>query len=137
MKLFILTSSTLNEALGKLAKAEIPQVSAKTLFKFQKIFKGVETQMKDYEEIRMKVLKKFADLDENGEIKKGTDANGNETMTVSPEKIADFNREMIELSGSEVEVTKVVLDIEELNNISSLSARDISILVDAGLIKDE
>lgn len=103
-----LTIEQLINSTGVLQKLSASPLKARTAFAVAKLLKTAEAEMNGFNDARMILVKKYGQKDEKGEIK--LDENNN--YLIESEHIADFNRELSELIGTEIElnVTKIKLD---------------------------
>lgn len=122
MQLSQIMNPKFQELLNKLLTAEVPM---KTAFKLRKIQKNIDEALKNYDTTRIESIKKFAELDEEGNIK--ADENGNATFASSEDRIK-FSKELSELLSLEVDIDKILID--DLGDTLLLSAVDVSLLED-------
>lgn len=99
------------EVLQKLARTEL---RAKVAWQVSKLLKLAETEMQNFNETRLEVLKKYGEKDENGELI--TDENNN--CKIVPSEIANFNNELNELLNTQIEINANKLDIDDLDDIN-------------------
>lgn len=86
----------------------------KTTYKLTMLSKKIEENATFYREELQKLLKEYAELDENGEIK----FNDNGDVNLKPETRDEFNEKWTELQNIEVEVDdKLRFDVDELDGI--------------------
>jgi hypothetical protein len=122
MKLSKALNPKFQELLAKLLVSEVPM---KTAFKLKKVSKSLDDALKDYDSTRMQSIKKFADLDEDGNPK--SDANNN-AIFLTDESRMEFAKELSELLDVEIDFNKISVD--ELGEKLMLSAVDLTILED-------
>lgn len=122
MKLARAISPKFKELMVKLINAEVPM---KTALKIKKISEKIEGFLIVYETSRLETIKKFADLDENGEPK--ADENNNAIFS-SQEARIEFAKELSEIVSVNIEIEKIT--IEELGDSIVLSTADLMALED-------
>lgn len=96
-------------ALRKLVVAELP---AKLAYRLAKLLKILEPEFTSYEETRRKLVEKYGDKKEDGNIQ------------VPPEKLNDFFGEINEVLKEEVEITFFPFTVDELAKVE-LTVQDI------------
>jgi len=122
MKLAKAISPKFKELMIKLINAEVPM---KTAVKIKKVSEFLDEKLTNYETARVDLIKKYADLDENGDII--VDSDNNATFS-SQESRIEFAKELSELVSVDLEIKKI--PIEELGDNISLSTTDLIILED-------
>lgn len=122
MKLSKALNPKFQELLGKLVIAEVPMKAA---FKIKKISNDIDESVKGYEIARIEIIKKFAELNDEGDLK--SDAQGN-AIFISDESRMEFAQELSGLLNVDIGVNKVLVD--ELGDKLSFSAVDLVILED-------
>ena len=98
------------EVLQELSKK---QLKARLAFDVSRLLKAADTEVTQFNEARMKVINKFGEKDENGEL--STDENGN--CRIVPANIPDFNNELNELINAEVELNANKIKITALEDL--------------------
>lgn len=99
-----------SEVLQELSKK---QLKARLAFEVSRLLKAADTEVTQFNEARMKVINKFGEKDENGEL--STDENGN--CRIVPANISDFNNELTELISAEVELNANKIKMNALENL--------------------
>jgi hypothetical protein len=92
------------ESLAKLIGKELP---VKAAFRLSRVVKTLNTELKDFEEQRMKLIQKY------GEKKEGQE----DTMIVKPENMEAFSTEMEALFTEEIEVSYEPVTVADLGNV--------------------
>lgn len=98
------------EVLQELSKK---QLKARLAFDVSRLLKAADTEVTQFNEARMKVINKFGEKDENGEL--STDENGN--CRIVPSNIPDFNNELNELINAEVELNAKKIKMDALEDL--------------------
>lgn len=98
------------EVLQELSKK---QLKARLAFDVSRLLKAADTEVTQFNEARMKVINKFGEKDENGEL--STDESGN--CRIVPANIPDFNNELNELINAEVELNANKIKITALEDL--------------------
>ena len=98
------------EVLQELSKK---QLKARLAFDVSRLLKAADTEVTQFNEARMKVINKFGEKDENGEL--STDENGN--CRIVPANIPDFNNELNELISAEVELNANKIKMDALEDL--------------------
>lgn len=88
-------------ALSNLSSQDLPMKSS---YWIGKSINKINSHIKDYDAARTKSLKKYAELDENGEI---ITTEGDQVKFKSDDTKAAFTKELEELQDQEVDVIKV------------------------------
>ena len=137
MKLFIIANPLLVQTIFKIANSDVASVSAKTLYKANKLLNKVQACLKDFEDVRGKLIKKYAKKDENGEVIITKNEKDLEIATFETENIDTFNREFTELMNSESEEDfNIKFDVSEFEKLATFSGPDLNVLMSANLIID-
>lgn len=108
VKMSELLNST--ETLQSLAQKSL---KAKLAFQVGRMLKAADKEIQDFNETRMKVITKYGEKDENGELI--TDENNN--CKIDPNSAAAFNTEFNELLNSEIEINANKIKVEDLENL--------------------
>ncbi len=98
------------EVLQELSKK---QLKARLAFDVSRLLKAADTEVTQFNEARMKVINKFGEKDENGEL--STDESGN--CRIVPANIPDFNNELNELISAEVELNAKKIKMDALEDL--------------------
>lgn len=107
---------TLNDILNN---AEVfREISAKTLpvktaFKVARLIRELDKENATFDESRRKIIEKYAEREESGEIKQTSEGN----IVIQPDKIEECNREMIELLNTTIDINADKLNIDALGDI--------------------
>lgn len=123
---------------GALLGLKGQEMSFDTAFKVNALIKKVEKKIVEVEELKMEILLKYCELDENGELVPNTDEQGNPILgSVKPiedeEKSAEFKQKFMEYLNAEVEVDAPKLDPASLRD-TRVSGNDLEFL-DVFLLK--
>jgi len=105
--------SALVDATETLQKLSQKPLKAKAAFQVSRLLKEADKEAKEFNDTRIKLIDKYGEKDETGELK--VDENGN--CRVPPESINDFNAEMTELLNSEIEINANKLNINDLEEM--------------------
>lgn len=108
IKIGALLNST--EALQKLASKEL---KARPAWQTSRILKAAEKEIQEFNEARMKLINKFGEKDEAGQLI--TDEAGN--CKINPDNISDFNAEFNELVESEIEINGNKININDIEDV--------------------
>ena len=119
MKFAAFQNPAVTALLQKLFNAQVP---VRTAYKLSKIQKAVAVESERYQNLRMKIIKKFGTKDEQGQLI--VDDNGNAKLEDSV--IEAVTAEMKELHDLVVELPEKI-KIDDLANVQ-LSATDLSVL---------
>ena len=98
------------EALKKLS---MQSLKARPAYMTAKLIKAADTEISNFNEIRMNLIKKYGEKDASGELI----LDENQNVRIYPDKLNDFNNEINELLKTNVEINtnKILLtDIEEI-----------------------
>lgn len=98
------------ETLQKLAAKEL---KAKLAWSVARVLKAAEKEIQDFNETRMKLITKYGEKDENGELI--TDDNGN--CKIIEGSVTEFTNELNELTASELEINANKLSMDSLENL--------------------
>ncbi len=113
--------------LNIIAEKDIP---IKLSYKLSKLNKKLQEEQKYYEEQNIKIINKYGEKDDNGELKVNQE---NNSIPIIMDKIQDFQKEMTELNELEFEVEFDPIKIEEFGSIN-ISPNSILHLVDKFII---
>ena len=118
MKIKLGELSTIIGSLNKLIDKEIP---IKTSYKLSKLTRNLMNEYKIYEDNRMKLINKYAEKDENGNIKINKEDN---TIMILNGNRDKFNNEFIELVNIEIELEFDKIKLDDLSDVM-ISPRDL------------
>lgn len=107
LKLEDLVNST--EALQKLSNTSL---KARPAFTVSKMLKEAEKELANFNEVRMNLINKYGEKDEEGKLI--TDENDN--CKITAEHINDFSNELKELVATTIEINANKLTLEDLGN---------------------
>lgn len=105
-----------NGAMEKLADMELP---VKSVFKLIKLLKEIEPELKNLDETRIKLIKKYG--------KEVKDENGEENIQVKDEEKDNYMKEWIEILNTEVEFDYEKFSLNDLGDIK-LNTKDMLVL---------
>lgn len=88
-------------------------LKARPAYAVAKILKAAEAEMTGFNDTRMNLIKKYGEKKEDGEL--NTDENGN--VHITPESLADFNKELQELLDTQVEINANKIRIEDIGDV--------------------
>lgn len=128
MKFAAFQNQAVFELLNRLFAAQVP---VKVAYKLSKIQKAVGIEAERYQELRLKVVKKFGETDEAGELV--VDDKGN--AKIPDEAIPALVDEMNELHAIDADLPDIKISIDDLEKVE-LSAMDLSILETLGIIEE-
>ena len=97
--------------------------SGKKAFTIARMMKKIQAEMELYEESRTNLIQKYAERDEQGELK--VDEQG--MIHVAPEQIFDCNAELIELAMAEINLDCAAIPYEWLEEVEMTPEEAISI----------
>jgi hypothetical protein len=103
MKLRELINQPFEVALRKLAQQKVPAVTA---FKLAKLIKSLSEHKKLFDDTRLDLIKKYAVLDDKGEVK--VDEQGNVEFSKEEDKV-ELQNQLEELLDQEIPVEPVKL----------------------------
>lgn len=125
MKLSMVVSPRLNEALNKLVKAEIPVAAA---YKLKTIVVKVAEEQKKFEDMRTELINKHAPKNKKGEIVKNEDGG----YSVAEKNKEQFFKEIQELLDVEIDLPKI--KVSSLGDKLEISVQDLAVL--EGLLEE-
>ncbi len=108
IKMSDLLNST--ETLQKLSQKEL---KARLALSIARLLKEAEREIQNFNEVRMNLIKKYGEKDENGELI--TDDNGN--CKIVPDGVEIFSKELNEAISTEIEINANKLRIDDLDNL--------------------
>jgi len=111
----------LNIILDSLNKLIDKEVNIKTSYKLSKLFKQLINEYNHFDENRIKLLNKYAEKDNNGEVKVNKENNSVFILDVNKGK---FNKEFSELVSIEVEFVFEKVRLDDLGD-TIISPRDL------------
>ena len=103
------------EALQKLSRQNL---KARLAFQVARMLKAAEKEITDFNEVRTNLIKKYSEVDENGELI--PDENGN--IKISKENINVFNNEFNDLISSEIEIPTEPIKLDSLEDLTFTAA---------------
>lgn len=113
--------NTIN-VLGELNNAKLP---VKVAYAITKNINKINTELKAYNEEKVKLIDKYAEKDKEGKLK--TDEIGN--VTLKEEHIEDWNRDIKELLSIENEVDIHMIQLDDLLNSNyNISPAELSVI---------
>lgn len=105
------------EVLKKITNAEVP---IQTSYHIAKNIEKIEKEIEFFEKERVKIVKKYGEKKEDGELL--VSENGNVNIV----DVENFNKEMQELNSLEVELDIVKINIEDLRDSKiSITPREV------------
>lgn len=108
-----LKMSDLLNATDTLQKLSQKELKARLALQIARMLKEAEREIQNFNEIRMNLIKKYGEKDENGEII--TDDNGN--CKIIPESVTVFSKELNELVEMEIEINANKIKLDDLDNL--------------------
>ena len=99
----------LNEGLKAIVDKELP---IKMAFLIQKNMSMMEDEIKNAEVIRQKIIKKYEDEEATKNLKEQG------VVQLQKDKLEDFNKEINELMGQEIDVELKKISIDDLDGIT-------------------
>ena len=118
MKLKLGELSTIIGSLNKLIDKEI---SIKTSYKLSKLTRNLMNEYKLYEDNRVKLINKYAEKDEIGNVKINKEDNTIIILDVNRDK---FNNEFVELINIDIEIEFEKIRLDDLGDVM-ISPRDL------------
>lgn len=113
--------NTIN-TLGKLNNAQLP---IKVAYAISKNVNKIESELKAYNAEKAKLIDKYAEKDEKGELK--TNEIGN--VILKEEHIEDWNRDIAELLSIENEIDIHMINLDDLLNSNyNISPSELSVI---------
>lgn len=107
---------TINELLNSteiLQKLASKELKARLALEIARMLKSAEREIQDFNEVRMKLINKYGEKDENGELI--TDEKGN--CKIMQEEIKTFSNELNDLIATEIEINANKLKLEQIENL--------------------
>lgn len=95
----------------------------KTAFRIARIIRELDKENATFDEARRKIINKYADYDENGNIKQTDEGN----IIIKQECIDACNNEIIELLNTIVEINVEKLHIDDLGDLELTPAQSLSL----------
>lgn len=95
----ILTMKEISAFEGIMNELSSLRLPAKTAYKISRIAKKVETELKTFYEMRLKIVQEYGEKDENGELVLA----GPDSAKIREESISECNKELEDLLGVQVE----------------------------------
>ena len=89
------------------------QLKARSAYTVAKLIKAADTEMTNFNDVRVDLVKKYAEKDENGELI----LDENQNIKVPPENIEKFNIELQELLKTTIEINANKISIDDLEDI--------------------
>lgn len=117
---------TINELLNSteiLQKIASKELKARLALEIARMLKSAEKEIQDFNDVRMKLITKYGEKDENGELI--TDEKGN-CKIVQDERV-NFANELNDLVATEVEINANKIKLEQIENLDFTPA-EMSIL---------
>lgn len=88
-------------------------LKARCAYAVGKLLKAADSEMTNFNETRLELIKKYGDKNESGEL--ATDEQGN--VHIANEVLGDFNKELRDLLDTPVEINTNKIKIEDLGDI--------------------
>ena len=117
---------TINELLNStdiLQKIASKELKARLALEVARMLKAAEKEIQDFNDVRMKLINKYGEKDENGELI--TDEEGK--CKIVKEEITNFSNELNDLVATEVEINANKIKLEQIENLDFTPA-EMSIL---------
>lgn len=105
--------SQLLDSTETLKKLSNMQLKARLAFQIGRVLKAADSEITNFNEARMNLIKKYGEKDENGDLK--TDEKGN--CTIPNESTEEFGHELNDLIETEVEINANPIKIADLENL--------------------
>ncbi len=109
MNVKLVTLINSKEALQKLIEKELP---VKTAFKLNKVVKLISPELENFEEQRVKLIKKYGTSDQDNNI------------TVSPNNLDEFGAQLNDLLNMDVNINFEPISLSELGDVT-ISTKDL------------
>lgn len=107
--MIVTTIGKILEAAPILKEISNYEFKAKTAFKIVRIVQASEKELKNFEQAKYVIFKKYGEVDENGELKVE-----NKNIKIKKEYIDDYNNDIMELLNTQIELIANPIDLEEL-----------------------
>jgi len=104
-------------------------IKIKVAYNIAKIIKAVEKENQLFEETRQRLLDKFCEKDENGQLR----VNEKGSAIIKSECVTDYNNEIKELLESKVEIAATPIKIEDIEDLE-LTATQVYVI--SGFIEE-
>lgn len=111
IKVSIATLLNSTEALQKLSTTDL---KAKLAWQVARLLKAADKEIQEFNETRMKLIQKYGEKDENGELIKDEKDN----CRISNDVAEEFSTQLNDLIQAEVEINVNKINIDELDNIT-------------------
>lgn len=108
IKMSDLLNST--DTLQKLSQKEL---KARLALSIARLLKEAEREIQNFNEVRMNLIKKYGEKDENGELI--TDDKNN--CKIIPDGVEIFSKELNDIIDTEIEINANKLRLEDLDNL--------------------
>lgn len=102
------------------------ELTFSTSYKLVKLFKSFEQELNFYNEKLQEVIKKYAQYDENGQIKLTEDK---ANILIQSDKVKECQDKINELNNLSIEISDIKFTLEELKEVK-LSVSDIMLFSD-------
>lgn len=99
-----LTNAAVFSALMALSALSERKLPVRAAIQVAKAHRVLREEWEDVEKLREKMIEEYAERDENGEMVRGEEINGQATVKIRQDAREQFNKEWKELLNSEVEV---------------------------------
>jgi len=111
----------LSTIIGSLNKLIDKEISIKTSYKLSKLTRNLMNEYKLYEDNRVKLINKYAEKDEIGNVKINKEDNTIIILDVNRDK---FNNEFVELINIDIEIEFEKIRLDDLGDVM-ISPRDL------------
>lgn len=128
MKFAVFQNQAVTNLLNRIFAANLP---VKTAYKLSKIQKAIGVEAERYHSLRIGVVKKYAEVDEKGELIVNETGNAK----ISDENVPLLIAELDELHNLDVDMPDLIISIDDLEKVE-LSASDLSLLDMLGIISE-
>jgi predicted ATPase len=127
MKIAVFGSPQFQHHINSLAQQTLP---VKTAFKFKKMFKVIDEELKTLEEVKKGLVEKFGERTEEGALKE--DENGSVKLDLA--KRSEWEPEVLDMQNIESALEPVL--VEDLGDKVEISTAALLFLVEVGFLKE-
>jgi len=105
-----MTVQEMVDSVSILREINEKKMPAKTAYQFARIIREMENELKNFQNIRMKLVERYGKKDENGNLIQDEDGN----VEIFSEKKNDFKKEISDLMESKIQINCELINLNEL-----------------------
>lgn len=113
---------TLNDILNNIQifrEISMKTLPIKTAFRVARLIRELDKESATFDESRRIIIEKYAERDENGEMKQTEEGN----IILQQDKIAECNNELNDLLNTEIEINADKLNLDEMGDLELTPAQ--------------